>query len=136
MSSSIVRAAVRSLVSNPPWPTAYVETIGDSPDPESIPDDWTTVDFRAETDDPIGIGAGSLLRELGSITVWLGSVAGRGDAVLVANAELALEAVRSHPWGASGIVLTSVSPPVPDDEGAPGNYLLMRIELDYERDHV
>lgn len=136
MSSIEVRTAARAMVSDLGWPTPFVETIGESPEPETLPDDWTTLGFFGFTDDAIGIGNASIVRETGRIDVSIFSRSGRGDSALLANVAAARAQIAAHPWGEASIFLTSISAPISDDDGAPGNYLTMRIELEYERDHA
>lgn len=136
MSSAAVRAAVRALVTDPGWPVLFVETTGVNVAPETLPDDWTAVEFEGYTDNEIGIGGTGPIRETGRVAFWIGAKSGLGDAVVAANADLVVAAIRAHPWGASGIYPVSISAPLSDDDAPAGNFITMRIELEYERDHA
>ena len=136
MSSSIVRAAARAVVTAPTWPSEYIETVGDAPDPNTLPDAWSGIGFDGQSDNPIGVGPTATIRETGRVTFHFFRRAGSGDASVVSDAELAAGLIRAHSWAASAIALVSISAPVIPDEGGLGGFLEAQIQVDYERDHL
>ncbi len=137
MSSSAVRDVARDLVNAVGWPAGLPlkETISEAPDPATLPDSWLTLSFIGQSDDPLGIGPASELREIGTVIVSCLARSGLGDSSLIDLMEEATALIPAH-FAASQIYVSSVSPPQESEPGVDGEWLRMDLSVDYQRDHA
>lgn len=136
MSASAVRSAARAVCQDASWPVPFVESVGENPEPGTVPDEWSTVQFDPYDDEPIGVGPASPWRETGQIVFVIGTKSGQGDSAAVGYAATAVGVIRGWDWGSSGIYVISISPPKTDDPGGEGRFLRMHVEVEYEYDHA
>jgi len=141
MSSPEVRAAARALVTGGSWPAGlpYRETVEQVP-AEGRPTPgalsaWCTLGFEGDTDDPIGIGPDSLLREEGRVVFRCFAEGGEGDTALGALVSAASTAIRSYAWGGVGIFPRSLSAPQPIED-ADESWSILDLVFTYEREHA
>ncbi|MBA60022.1 MAG: hypothetical protein CMQ40_12740 [Gammaproteobacteria bacterium] len=139
MSSAAVRTIARSLVTGASWPAGlpYQETVdqypsGGVPVPGTTTA-WCALEFEGDTDDPMGIGGDSMLREEGRITFRLFGEGMSGDSAILTLADSATAAIRAFDWQSIFIrSLTAPQPIMAEDE----TWTVFDIVAEYQRDHA
>jgi hypothetical protein len=89
MSAAYVREQFRTVLAGLlPAPWAYVESINNAVDAETLPPQWFTVEFTPADDQRISLGEPGLYRETGAPLVLLFTEHQIGDAEALSGAEL------------------------------------------------
>jgi len=139
MSSRAVRQWFRTFVPAAVPSVPYLETINSMPNPQNMPDLWTTLEFANASEERLTIGANPIFREYGMVNIIVLGLSGRGDGDPMDAAELyraALQGIAVQiPVGAQfGDLRIDAAEPPNTDATESGNWFLASVSCSYTLD--
>ena len=141
MSSRAVRQWFRSFLPSAVPSVPYVETVNIAPNPQNLPDLWSTLEFSNASEQRLTIGSQPIFREYGIVNVIVLGLSGRGDDAPLQAAELFRAALLNLsvqlPVGSEfGDLRIDAAEPPNTDATESGNWFLASVSCSYTFDVV
>lgn len=139
MSSRAVRVWFRAQIVARVPTLPYYDTVNSTPNQRNLPTLWSTIEFSNAAEQRLTLGGRAIFREFGQVTLIVLGESGRGDDLVVQQAEALRTAFTAATailavGAESGVLRVDTPDPPNTDSTESGNWFLASVSCPYTFD--